>query len=211
MNVFKALLAFIARRLAKQPPKLEPLEAPLTFPEQAKLSDAAVARSTGSTLVRAVEYLPHLEAAMSEFEINTPQRQAMFLAQIGHESGGLKYTTEIWGPTPAQSRYEGRKDLGNVQPGDGYKFRGRGLIQTTGRYNFEATGKALGVDLLSNPEALAQPTLAARSAAWFWKTKGLNQIADRGDNLAATKRINGGTNGLAERQALYAAALQALA
>jgi putative chitinase len=222
VNALKSLLAFVASRLGKQPAKLEPLEAtiepepfspPSAVVEKAagvRLSGEVVAKATGATFARALEYLPYLEAAMSEFEINTASRQAMFLAQIGHESGGLRYTTEIWGPTPAQSRYEGRKDLGNVQPGDGYKFRGRGLIQTTGRYNYEATGKALGVDLLSNPEALAKPTFSARSAAWFWMTKGLNQIADKGDNLAATKRINGGTNGLSDRQALYTAAMRAL-
>ena len=147
---------------------------------------------------------------MAEFEINTLLRKAMFLAQVGHESGGLKYTVEIWGPTPAQSRYEGRKDLGNVRIGDGYRFRGRGLLQTTGRDNYRATGQALGVDLWASPELLGQPALAARSAAWFWQKHGLNEIADTGDNVAATKRINGGTNGLAERQALYSAALKVL-
>ena len=167
--------------------------------------------AAGARIDRATEFEPFLTAAMAEFEINTPQRQAMFLAQVGHESGGLKYTVEIWGPTPAQSRYEGRKDLGNVQTGDGYRFRGRGLLQTTGRFNYITTGAALDVDLIATPELLGQPELAARSAAWFWQTKGLNEIADRGDNLAATKRINGGFNGLADRQALYAAALQVLA
>ena len=128
-----------------------------------------IAIATGARIDRATEYLPHLVAAMDEFDINTPQRQAMFLAQIGHESGYLRYTVEIWGPTPAQSRYEGRKDLGNVQIGDGYKFRGRGLLQTTGRDNYRATGQALGVDLWASPELLGQPALAARSAAWFWE------------------------------------------
>ena len=167
--------------------------------------------ATGARIDRAIEFEPFLAAAMEEFEINSPSRKAMFLAQVGHESGGLHWTVEIWGPTAAQSRYEGRKDLGNVQPGDGYKFRGRGLLQTTGRYNYTATGAALGVDLIAAPELLGQPELASRSAAWFWRKNGLNAIADRGDNLAATKRINGGTNGLAERQALYAAAIQVFA
>lgn len=170
-----------------------------------------LALATGARIDRATEYLLHIEAAMMEFDINTPQRKAMFLAQIGHESGGLHWTVEIWGPTPAQSRYEGRKDLGNTRPGDGYKFRGRGLLQTTGRDNYRATGQALGIDLWSTPELLGQPALAARSAAWFWSTKGLNQIADTGDNVRATKRINGGTNGLDDRQALYANAMQVFA
>lgn len=170
-----------------------------------------LALATGARIDRATEYLPHLEAAMAEFHIDTPQRKAMFLAQIGHESGGLHWTVEIWGPTSAQSRYEGRKDLGNTRPGDGYKFRGRGLLQTTGRDNYRATGQALGVDLWATPELLGQPALAARSAAWFWSAKGLNEIADTGDNVRATKRINGGTNGLDDRQALYAGAMQVFA
>lgn len=170
-----------------------------------------LAIATGARIDRATEYLPFIEAAMEEFGIDTDQRKAMFLAQIGHESGGLRYSVEIWGPTSAQSRYEGRKDLGNVIPGDGYRYRGRGLIQTTGRFNYQATGKALGVELVASPELLGQPELAARSAAWFWSAKGLNEIADTGDNIRATKRINGGTNGLAERQALYASAKQVFA
>jgi putative chitinase len=213
MNAFKAVLDFLAKLFAKLPQPAPPvaIEPPPNIEKPPGLSAKIIAAATGATLARAIEYLPHLEAAMAEFEINTPQRQAMFLAQIGHESGGLKWTTEIWGPTPAQLRYEGRKDLGNTRPGDGYKFRGRGLLQTTGRDNYRATGQVLGVDLWAMPELLSQPALATRSAAWFWSAKGLNEIADRGDNIAATKRINGGTNGLADRQALYAAAMQAFA
>ena len=218
IEAIKAVLDFLSKLFAKQPQPQAPsdpvaIETPLP-PQSQKptgLSAKIIAAATGATIARAIEYLPHLESAMAEFEINTPQRQSMFLAQIGHESGGLKWTTEIWGPTPAQSRYEGRKDLGNTRPGDGYKFRGRGLLQTTGRYNYWTTGQALGADLINIPEILGKPEFAVRSAAWFWNTKGLNQIADRGDNLAATKRINGGTNGLADRQALYAAAMQAFA
>lgn len=170
-----------------------------------------LAIATGARIDRATEFLPHIEAAMSEFGIDTPERQAAFLAQIGHESGGLKYTTEIWGPTAAQSRYEGRKDLGNVRPGDGFRYRGRGLIQTTGRDNFNATGRALGIDLLTTPERLSEPSLAARSAAWYWQSRKLNQFADSGDFLTLTRRINGGVNGLADRMALHVAAQGVLA
>ena len=148
---------------------------------------------------------------MAEFEIATPARQTMFLSQIGHESGSLRYSVEIWGPTPAQRRYEGRLDLGNTEPGDGSRFRGRGLIQTTGRANYVVTGKALGIDLVSRPELLGLPELAARSAAWWWRAHGLNEIADTGDNLKATKRINGGTNGLEDRMARYDTAKQVFA
>lgn len=170
-----------------------------------------LARATGARIDRATAYLPFIASAMTEFEINTTRRQAAFLAQIGHESGGLRYVTEIWGPTPAQSRYEGRQDLGNVEVGDGYRFRGRGLIQTTGRSNFKATGLALGVDLISQPDLLAAPELAARSAGWYWHSRGLNQLADDGDFRRITLRINGGTNGQAQRVALYATALEVLA
>jgi putative chitinase len=170
-----------------------------------------LALATGARLDRAAEWLPFIVAAMAEFDINTPARQTMFLAQIGHESGGLHWSVEIWGPTSAQSRYEGRKDLGNVQAGDGSRFRGRGLIQTTGRANYEATSKALGVDVVARPELLGLPELAARSAAWWWKAHGLNEIADTGDVLKATRRINGGTNGLPDRMARYEAAKQVFA
>ena len=170
-----------------------------------------LARSTGARIDRAIEWLEPIESAMAEFEINTPQRQAAFLAQIGHESGGLHWTTELWGPTLAQSHYEGRADLGNVNPGDGFKFRGRGLIQTTGRDNFKRTGEALGVDLLAEPELLSLPDLAARSAGWFWKAHGLNELADVGDFMRITRRINGGTNGMDDRLALYEVAKEVLA
>ena len=170
-----------------------------------------LAIATGARIDRASEWLPFVAAAMAEFDIDTLARQAMFLAQIGHESGGLRWSVEIWGPTPAQNRYEGRRDLGNTQPGDGSRFRGRGLIQTTGRANYEATSRALGVDVVARPELLGLPELAARSAAWWWKAHGLNEIADTGDVLKATKRINGGTNGLDDRMARYEAARQVFA
>ena len=170
-----------------------------------------LALATGARIDRATAFLPHIVSAMAEFGIDSPARQAAFLAQIGHESGGLKYTTEIWGPTPAQSRYEGRKDLGNVQVGDGIRYKGRGLIQTTGRANYAATGRALGVDLIANPEQLAEPVLAARSAAWFWQSRKLNTLADSGDFVTLTRRINGGLNGIDDRMALHSAATEALA
>lgn len=170
-----------------------------------------LATATGARIDRAKEFLPHIEAAMAEFNINTPARQAAFLAQIGHESGGLHWTTEIWGPTIAQSHYEGRADLGNVEQGDGFKYRGRGLIQTTGRHNYQATGDALDVDLMDNPEQLAAPVLAARSAAWFWHQHGLNTLADLGDFKLITRRINGGLNGYEQRLALFEVAKEVLA
>lgn len=170
-----------------------------------------LAIATGARIDRAEEWLPSIESAMAEFEINTPERQAAFLAQVGHESGGLHWVVELWGPTEAQRRYEWRADLGNTVAGDGYRFRGRGLLQTTGRANYKATGDALGVDLITTPEELAKPPLAARSAAWYWKRHRLNELADAGDFRLVTRRINGGYNGYAERVALWEKANEVLA
>ncbi|NNB33784.1 glycoside hydrolase family 19 protein [Pseudomonas fragi] len=156
-------------------------------------------------------FAPVLNTAMNRYQIVGAKRVAAFIAQIGHESGQLKYVKEIWGPTTAQARYEVRADLGNTQPGDGSKFRGRGLIQITGRANYKDCGEALGLDLLSKPELLELPQHAAMSAAWFWSMKDLNTLADKGDFVKITQRINGGQNGAADRQALYARALKVLA
>ena len=156
-------------------------------------------------------FVPVLNTAMVRFQIVGTKRVAAFIAQVGHESGQLVYVREIWGPTPAQSKYEGRKDLGNTVAGDGFKYRGRGLIQITGRANYAACGEALGLDLIDKPELLELPQHAAMSAAWFWATRGLNTLADQGEFVKITRRINGGTNGLADRQALYEKALKVLA
>lgn len=158
-------------------------------------------------------YAYELARACERFQINTKERLAAFLAQIAHESGQLRFTKEVWGPTPAQDSYEGRKNLGNTEPGDGKKFLGRGLIQITGRANYHDCSVGLFGDgriLLDNPALLEEPKCAALSAAWFWAAKGCNQLADSGDFLALTKRINGGTNGLAEREAFWEAAKRAL-
>ena len=156
---------------------------------------------------RAAAFLAPLNAAMLEFGITTPARQASFLSQVGHESGQLRYVREL----ASGQAYEGRADLGNTQRGDGVRFRGRGLLQVTGRTNYAACGKALGLDLLAQPELIEQALNACRSAGWFWQTKGLNALADAGDQRKVTRRINGGTNGLAERLALFAVAQRVLA
>ena len=170
-----------------------------------------LARATGARIDRATEHLPHLEATMREFGIDTLARQAAFLAQIGHESGGLHWLVEIWGPTAAQRRYELRQDLGNNQPGDGLRFRGRGLIQITGRDNYRQVGEALGVDLLANPELLGTSPYAERSAGWYWKSRGLNELADDGRFELITRRINGGLNGYVDRMAKWETAKAVLA
>ncbi|MCX7290792.1 glycoside hydrolase family 19 protein [Janthinobacterium sp.] len=156
---------------------------------------------------RATLFLAPLNAAMAEFGIDTPLRQAAFLAQVGHESGQLRYVRELASGTA----YEGRADLGNVIAGDGVRFKGRGLLQVTGRANYAACGVALGLDLLAAPQLLEQAAAACRSAGWFWQSRGLNRLADAGDQERVTRRINGGVNGLAERLALYVVARKVLA
>jgi len=156
---------------------------------------------------RATLFLEPLKAAMVEFGIDTPLRQAAFLAQVGHESGQLRYVREL----ASGAAYEGRGDLGNVVAGDGVRFKGRGLLQVTGRANYAACGVALRLDLLSRPDLLEQPGNACRSAGWFWQSRGLNRLADAGDQERLTRRINGGVNGLAERLALYQTARRVLA
>jgi len=138
------------------------------------------------------------------------------------------YLRELWWPTPAQIRYERDFsaawppracidltqlpfDLGNALAGDDSRYRGHGLIQITGRTNYAACGRALGLDLLRAPEMLEQTANTCRSAGWFWQPHGLNALADAGDQVAVTKRINGGTNGLADRLALFAVAQRVLA
>lgn len=145
-------------------------------------------------------YFHALIEGLTANEINTPLRQAHFIAQVGHESGDLRYSEEIASGTA----YEGRKDLGNTFPGDGPRFKGRGLIQITGRANYNAYGTDKGRDFLTPPnhELIASdPELAVDVACWFWVQHGLNALADADDVRAVTKVINGGYNGLADRQA----------
>ena len=155
---------------------------------------------------RAGVFIDPLNATLTEFEINTPLRQAAFVAQIGHESGQLLYVREI----ASGSAYEGRKDLGNTLPGDGVRYKGRGLIQITGKANYTACMLALDLDLLDRPEQLEEPVNACRSAGWFWKTHGLNELADAQDFETITRRINGGANGLVDRLELYGRAKRIL-
>lgn len=147
---------------------------------------------------RVEAFVRPLQERMTAHGIDTALRRAHFLAQVGHESGELRYTEEI----ASGDAYEGRRDLGNTEPGDGRRFKGRGLIQLTGRANYRAFGEAIGVDLLSgdNPERLStDPGLAVEVACWFWQARGLNVLADADDVYAVTRRINGGLNGLADR------------
>lgn len=181
------------------------------------MTPAEFAKATGAKMPLVTEHMHHLEHAMLVYDINTPARQAAFLAQIGHESGGLKWIKEIWGPTATQLRYEGRADLGNTQPGDGFRFRGRGWIQLTGRDNYRRASQRLSdrfpdcPDFEADPERVATARWAALTAAEFWFNAGLNTLADQGKFETITRRINGGTNGLADRLARWEDAKQALA
>lgn len=174
------------------------------------MTPQTLAAAIGVNVARTQAWADPISAAMSLWAIDTDARQAAFLAQIGHESERLVCVKEIWGPTPAQIRYEGRVDLGNTQPGDGKRFLGRGLIQITGRANYKAVGEALGFDFIVQPDLLEQPSNAALSAAWFWNTHGCNELADVGDFRRITLRINGGMTGYVDRLALLALAKDAL-
>ena len=166
-------------------------------------------RAVGATAARAAEVLEPLKAACALYGIDTPQRVAMFLAQVGHESGGFRYAAELWGPTPAQARYEGRRDLGNTQPGDGERFKGHGFIQTTGRANHVAVRDRLRArfdnvpDFEAEPERLTELQWACLSAADYWDMRNINAAADAGDFERVTRLINGGLNGLADRIARW--------
>jgi predicted chitinase len=135
---------------------------------------------------------------------------AAFLAQCSHESGGFRYLSEIWGPSAAQQGYEGRRDLGNVQKGDGYRYRGRGFIQLTGRSNYRAAGSALGLALEKEPDLVAQPDIAAKTAVYFWKANVQSRVSNWDDVTTITKVINGGYNGLDDRKMRYAAFKQSM-
>lgn len=146
-----------------------------------------------------------------EFDINTPLRWAHYLAQIAHESAELRYSEEI----ASGKAYDTGKlaiKLGNTPEadGDGQKYKGRGLIQVTGRANYEAYKKYCGFDVVKQPELLAKPAGAIRSSMWFWKSKGLNELADRDEFVVITKRINGGTNGIEDRRKYLARAKKVL-
>jgi predicted chitinase len=169
------------------------------------------------SVTRSGELLPFLTSAMAEFAIEAPPRAAAFLAQLAHESGQFRFMEEIWGPTDAQRRYEPvstlSRKLGNTESGDGKRFKGRGPIQLTGRANYQRFGDLLGVALVADPPRAAKPDVAFRVAGLFWSKNALNELADVATVEAfteITRRINGGTNGLADRQAFYAVARKVL-
>ena len=142
------------------------------------------------------------------FDISTPQRMAHFLAQAAHETGGFRHFVELGsgdGPDPDPyddylQRYDYRRDLGNGAPGDGECYRGRGIFQLTGKANYAAFGQRVGIDLLAQPHRAAEPELSVLIACLYWSDRRLNSLADADDLVAVTRRINGGTNGLADRR-----------
>lgn len=196
------------------------------------MTPAQLAQAAGCSLAVAAGWLPHIEAAMARFNINTAGRKAAFIAQISHESGrfsrieeNLNYSADgllkifprhftadqaaSYARKPqaiANRVYAGRMGNGAEVSGDGWRYRGRGLIQITGLNNYKACGNATGLSLVTNPDLLLGLAAAAMSAAWFWSSNGCNELADRDDFAGITKRINGGLNGQADRLALFAQA-----
>jgi putative chitinase len=177
----------------------------------------------------ATKWADALQETCDKFEINTPERQAGFIAQIAHESGMFKAVKEnlnysdkaLLGVFPkyfnaenvqayarqpekiANRVYGNRMGNGDEASGDGFKYCGRGLIQLTGKNNYTSFGNAVGVDFVNNPELVETPQYAVMSAGWFWSSNGLNKLADAKDIVGMTKRINGGTIGLDHRTELY--------
>lgn len=222
IKLLEALLAFLKK--APQSTAEEPLpEIPKPEAQKLQLRAGLLIDVYGCTLALAEKYAGPLARAMDRFDITTPLRIAHFLAQVGQESGGLRYSKELWGPTTQQARYE--RDfsapwpqeprdaklamydknrlayrLSNSEPGDGFKFRGRGLIQLTGRANYVRSGTALGYNFVDTPEIVERAEFAALTAAEFWAHNGCNELADKDDVIAVTKRVNGGTTHLEERK-----------
>ncbi|MFT0517041.1 glycoside hydrolase family 19 protein [Pseudomonas faucium] len=161
-------------------------------------------------------FLTALNVTLPRWEIDNPKRVAAFIAQVGHESGQFRYVREL-----GSDRYLARYDTGSLArrlgntpqaDGDGQLYCGRGLIQVTGRNNYQACSRALFGDerLLAQPQLLEQPRWACESAAWFWHSRGLNTLADRGEFNRITRHINGGLNGLEDRLMLWARAREVL-
>ncbi|GAA3265828.1 glycoside hydrolase family 19 protein [Sphingomonas yabuuchiae] len=159
----------------------------------------ALVRKLGAPAATAAGLGAGVSALEGAIILDAPLRLAHFLAQAGHESAGFTRMYEIWGPTPAQRRYEGRADLGNVKAGDGFRYRGRGILQITGRDNYRRFGKLIGVDIESQPDRAAEPAIAIALACAYWTSRRINAAADRDDIEAVTKLINGGLNGINDR------------
>jgi putative chitinase len=145
-----------------------------------------------------------------QYSISTPLRLAHFIAQACHETEGFRYLKEIWGPSLAQKRYEGRADLGNIRTGDGFLYRGRGIFELTGRANYADEGKRLALPLETEPDLAADPNISVRIACDYWMRHSINQPADADNAVLVTRLINGGVNGLQSREAYLAKAKEVL-
>ena len=192
--------------------------------------NADVLTALGASAETADKWLPWLNKTMQKYAINTPRRQAMFLSQLAHESGNFRYTKENlnysadalervfkkYFPTRelaenyarkpekiANRVYANRMGNGDEESGDGWKYRGRGLIQLTGLNNYANYAMHADNEALTKPEIVEEPEYAADSAGWFWSVNRLNALADLGEVRSVTRRINGGYNGLADREAKY--------
>lgn len=174
-------------------------------------SDQIKKISAGTPVDRINLFLPFINKYLPAYGIDTPVEVASFLSQVLHESGGLKWVREIWGPTKAQLKYEGRKDLGNTVKGDGKFLMGRGLMQITGRRNYTRMSIDMFGDLrlLQNPELLEQPEYAIQSACIYWKWIKADAIDDDLSIKKETKKVNGGYNGLLDRESYFKKALDA--
>jgi putative chitinase len=148
-----------------------------------------------------------IQSTLEQYEIDTRLRVAHFLAQIIHEAAGLSTTEEF----ASGAAYEGRKDLGNVNPGDGRRYKGRGLLQLTGRANYKRLGEKVGINLEDDPALAAEPKLSLTIACEYWTDRRINAVCDADDLIAVTKKVNGGLNGLADRRQLLVKAKAALA
>lgn len=159
------------------------------------------------------EIINHLAPALTQrfpaFAVTSELRVAHFLAQAAHETAGFKTLVE-YGDTAYFKRYDGRRDLGNTQAGDGPRYRGRGIFQLTGRFNYRAFGQKIGISLEAEPARAAEPDVSVQTALHYWNDRRLNPVADKDDVVTITKKINGGRNGLADRQAKLIRAKAAL-
>lgn len=176
------------------------------------ITEAFLCQALGVSPTVAARWVEPLREAIVYAELSSRDRLSAFLGQIGHETGRLRWLVELWGPTPVQTRYEGRRDLGNTQPGDGHRYRGRGLIQTTGRANYARLRDRLRLKLKGVPDFEAEPDLVATSkwaalaAADYWVMRDINTAADQHNLMLVTRRVNGGTNGMDDRMRITATA-----
>lgn len=161
-----------------------------------------------STQANRDKYLPFINQYAQAYKVNTYEAICAFLAQIGHESGQLKYVEEL----ATGKAYEGRRDLGNTFKGDGVRYKGRGLIQITGRANYTLLSKDLGIDFVANPQLLIEPQNAVLSAFWYWNKHNLNKYATlkEEDFKTITRKINGGLNGYSDRVNIWNKAKEVL-